>query len=311
MPSSIRNIWFYADARVSFGQSVLVAIELARMHGATLSIVGVMETPGDRLLRSPVGKDLVHMLEEHKTQRLLDLAAQARITLSEGSVTCTILRGDVAWYTLTASAMTHRPDLVIVAAEEKPEADLFGTLSQHLFRKCPVPVWSIPASSPHFPRRALLAIEPGATSSDERLLSREVLRHALILTEATGIELHIGHAWDLWGERMIATKLSAADLEALQQVQEDYARTDMDELLVEARCADRITSVHYSKGEPGGAIPKLADDIGADVVFLGSAARRGFEGFFIGSVAETIINRLGCSALVIKRPGFESPVRLS
>ncbi len=309
MPSSVSNIWCYADARASGDGAVTFAIELARMHGAALSFVCVMESPGDRLLHSPVGKDLVRMLEADKIERLQRMEEQARASLPESDVSRTVLRGEVAWYTLTASVMTHRPDLVIVAAEENPDADLFGTLSQHLFRKCPVPVWSIPASSTRFPLRALLAIDPGAKSSDARLLSREVLRLAMVLSEGTGIELHIGHAWDLWGERMIATKYGEAGTEALRQIQQEYARADMDELLLEGRCADRIASVHYPQGEPRGAIPKLADEIEADIVFLGSAARRGFEGFFIGSVAETIISRLGCSALVIKRPGFESPVR--
>jgi nucleotide-binding universal stress UspA family protein len=42
---------------------------------------------------------------------------------------------------------------------------------------------------------------------------------------------------------------------------------------------------------------------------VGSAARRGLQGFFIGSVAETILSKLRRSALVLKRPGFVSPVR--
>ena len=72
---------------------------------------------------------------------------------------------------------------------------------------------------------------------------------------------------------------------------------------------DSIAAIHYPKGEPGKSIPVLAEELGVDVVILGSAARRGLEGFFIGSVAETILNRLQRSALVVKRPGFISPVR--
>jgi len=198
---------------------------------------------------------------------------------------------------------------VIVAAQEDASTDSFGTLSHHLFRKCPAPVWSIPANTRTFPKRALVAVDPGENTSDARLLSREILRLAMRLAANIGIEVHVGHAWDLWGERMIASKYGEEGTLSLLALQQEYAHEYMEQLLTEARCKDVLAAVHYPKGEPGVAIPKLAEDLDADMVILGSAARRGFDGFFIGSVAETIIGRLERSALVVKRPGFVSPVR--
>ena len=48
---------------------------------------------------------------------------------------------------------------------------------------------------------------------------------------------------------------------------------------------------------------ELAKRHGATITFLSVIEAPG-----VGSVAETIIERLTCSALVVKRPGFVSPV---
>ena len=41
---------------------------------------------------------------------------------------------------------------------------------------------------------------------------------------------------------------------------------------------------------------------------MGTLARTGVAGLFIGNTAETILEQLTCSVLAIKPPGFVSPV---
>jgi nucleotide-binding universal stress UspA family protein len=43
---------------------------------------------------------------------------------------------------------------------------------------------------------------------------------------------------------------------------------------------------------------------------MGTIARTGISGFIMGNTAETILNRLDCSVLAIKPPGFETPITL-
>lgn len=47
------------------------------------------------------------------------------------------------------------------------------------------------------------------------------------------------------------------------------------------------------------------------IIMLGSAARRVLEGFLIGRITESIIERLTCPALVNRYGGFVSPVRIA
>lgn len=310
MQHAVRDILFFADTSTPDSSPVKFAIELARRHGATLTFLNVTETADARLLRSRVGQDLVHMTAENTRRRLHDMGTVARSELPSDRVQQVVLDGEVGWHTIIRHVLRQPPDLVILGADGARSTNVFGTVTHHLFQKCPVPVWSIPSALHDFPKRALIALQPGETSSDERLLSRELLRLAVILTAGTGIELHVGHAWDLWGEQMIASKYGEEGTRSLLALQQTFAHESMEELLAEARCKELLADVHYVKGDPSVAIPALAADIGAGMMFLGSAARRGLEGFFIGSVAESILERMACSALVIKRPGFVSPVRV-
>jgi nucleotide-binding universal stress UspA family protein len=43
---------------------------------------------------------------------------------------------------------------------------------------------------------------------------------------------------------------------------------------------------------------------------MGTVARTGIDGLFMGNTAESIIGQLDCSILTVKPPGFTSPVTL-
>lgn len=310
MTTTIKTIWLFADAQAAMAEASQAAIETAKRHGASLTILSVLETSEDPLMQTPLGRDLARLLREDKEQRMRKLEETARRELPADGVTCTLLEGEVAWHTLTAHAVTHSPDLVVVPADGGGgTAGPFGTLSMHLFRKCPSPVWSIQPGGGGFPKRALVAVDSGTQDSDERLLSQEVLRVAMGFAAATGVELHLAHAWSLLHEELILPRLGVKGIQPYYDLQRQYARDFTEQLARETDTLEKFKAIHYPKGEPGKAIPALAEEISADVVIMGSAARRGLAGFLIGSVAETILSRMRRSAIVVKRPGFTSPVR--
>lgn len=311
MPQTIEKIWLYSEAQASMDAATGVALEISRSHGADLTLLTVVEAPRDPFLRTPLGQEMMGLVREDRQQRLHTLEEQALRELPQGRVASVVLEGEVAWHTLTSHSIKHHPDLVIVPADGGASAGPFGTLSQHLFRKCPAPVWSVQSSASRLPKRALVAVDSGLEGSDERLLSQEVLRIAIGLAAHTGMELHLGHAWSLYGEELIASKYGAKGIKPYLDSQLQFARDATEQLLQQTGGKEKMAAVHYPKGESGKAIPALANEIDADVVILGSAARRGLQGFLMGSVAETILSRLGRSALVVKRPGFVSPVASS
>jgi universal stress protein E len=57
-------------------------------------------------------------------------------------------------------------------------------------------------------------------------------------------------------------------------------------------------------------IPVKAHELDVDLIIMGTVARTGIPGFFIGNTAESILNQIDCSVLTIKPPGFAGPVSL-
>ena len=65
---------------------------------------------------------------------------------------------------------------------------------------------------------------------------------------------------------------------------------------------------HLKQGLAGKVIPATVAELKADLVVMGTLARTGVPGLFIGNTAESILEQLHCSVLAIKPPGFVSPV---
>ena len=68
--------------------------------------------------------------------------------------------------------------------------------------------------------------------------------------------------------------------------------------------------VHMQKGSARKVLPELARELKVDCVVMGTVARTGVSGLFMGNTAETILDQLECSVLAIKPPGFVTPVTL-
>jgi len=57
-------------------------------------------------------------------------------------------------------------------------------------------------------------------------------------------------------------------------------------------------------------ILELAQQVGADLIVMGTIARTGIPGFFTGNTAESILNQIVCSVLAIKPAGLITPIKL-
>jgi hypothetical protein len=62
------------------------------------------------------------------------------------------------------------------------------------------------------------------------------------------------------------------------------------------------------KGEAATVIGALAEDLGADLILMGTLGRTDVPGLFIGSTAEDVLSSTRTSVLALKPPGFASPV---
>jgi len=304
----LEQVWVYVEARAPANEVMAAAAEACRRSDAVLTVIGAIGRTEDRVFQTSFGREILRMVREDRVARLGNLEEMARASLGPGRVRSTMLDGEVPWHSVVLHAIANPPDLLVVPARsDDPHGP--DSVTQHLIRKCPVPVWSVFPGGTPFPRRALAAVDPGASGSLERDLARRAIELALRIGGRERIELHVAHAWSVPAESLIRSKLGPKRAQAFLDEQRALAHARLGELLEEARLGSAIAGTHLPAGNPAAAIPALADELQADLVTLGSAGRNGLAGILIGSTAEAIVTRLARSVAVVKPAGYVSPVR--
>jgi nucleotide-binding universal stress UspA family protein len=181
-------------------------------------------------------------------------------------------------------------------------------------------VRSIPPR-PYGYRRILAGIYQGespASQRDERdTVNHKIVEHATWLAATEFAELHIAHVWEAYGEQDLRSARSPYHFDADAYVESEQTRNQeaFNACVSEVResLASELLSAfnpvcHMVKGGRREEILRLANSLEADLVVVGTAARSGFTAMVIPSAAESIAKSLDCSVLVVKPPGFVTPV---
>jgi len=149
---------------------------------------------------------------------------------------------------------------------------------------------------------------------------RQVLEMSSSLALSESSELHIVHAWCFAGEdlfRSARTGFSDAEVDAMVDEEASARRRWLENLVktygskADKNAIDILEpQLHVIKGHAKYVVPAMAHELAVDLVVMGTIARTGIAGFFMGNTAESILAQLDCSVLTIKPPGFISPITL-
>lgn len=219
--------------------------------------------------------------------------------------------------------LRNEHDLVIKTTESEKLLDrLFGSDDMHLLRKCPCPVWLIKPQSHGKYQRILAAVDIDYLPEElntRHQLNVQVLEMASSLALSERTKLDIVSAWEAIDEGLLrSTSLgNHENVTAYVEKTRQQHQSNLNVLINESnKKLDQNTlnalklQVHLLKGSADEEIPLLSKKIDADLVVMGTVARTGISGFFIGNTAEAILNQLNCSVLAIKPQGFQTPVTL-
>ncbi len=218
-------------------------------------------------------------------------------------------------------------DLVIKCPESPNWLDrFFSGDDMHLLRKCPCPVWMVKPQTGDSYKRILAAVDVDDSYPSEEFKTRQALNELVMqlagsLAVSEFAELHVAHAWQVIEEsalrhsafmQMPENKVNAY----VEQARKQHAKL-LDALIKEVGAKlgqDAINYInpqlHMPKGSARKKIPELAKRLQVDCIVMGTVARTGVPGFFMGNTAENILNQIECSVLAIKPPGFVTPVTL-
>lgn len=274
---------------------------LAGVDGGTVTVVGVIDEPTrlQRLLHGSGHVERVLAAEHRAMQQRLDRCTRP----VEGCDVTTIIDMGSPALRLLKRTIAAQHDLLVITSDEDEEDQ--ATIKR-LMRKSPCPVWLVRPSRARAVR-VLAAIDP---EPDELGLNQSILDIAAAIAGPENGQLHVANAWELFGE---ATMQSSAFLEIDPETLDEQRREVRvaHEAAVAELVADRLgegVEVHVEAGTATHVIPGLVDREHINVVVMGTVGRSGVSGLVMGNTAEQVIDRLTCSMVTVKPPGFVSPL---
>jgi nucleotide-binding universal stress UspA family protein len=316
------NILLIADTATDHSTALKRAVALAKNNQASLTLVDVVDSIPAELrmaITAVTPQELCDIAVAEKRERLDQIS---RTIADEGiAVEATVLVGK-PFIEIIRQVLGNDHDLVIKCAEGAASLRdmLFGSTDMHLMRKCPCPVWIIKATEHQQYRRILAAVDQDPEDAVKDVLNRQILEMSTSLALAEFSELHIVHAWRLFGEssfRSPRSGVSAAEVDAMVAEEASERRRWLENLVntygakTDKHAVDYLNpQLHVIIGDAEHIVPTTAQELDVDLIVMGTVSRTGIAGFFMGNTAESILNQLNCSVLTVKPPGFVTPVTL-
>ena len=321
-----KNILAVVEMAHSSSLALERAVSLAQNNQASLTVICVvpeLTSASNQSENISVTAELQKYTVNEQQQKLETLVAPYRKQLE---IKHKILVG-TPFLEIVKEVLRNGRDLVIKMAEDTDWLDrLLGSNDMHLLRKCPCPVWLIASQEAKAYKRILAAVDVDDEHLPEDLerqksLNRQILEMASSMALADFADLHIVHVWDAVDEDLFsAFSMEHVNEDKINGYVEDIRRQNTANLnslidyVMSAGMGGALKYlkpfIHILRGAARKEIPSLAKSIDADLIVMGTVARTGISGFFIGNTAETILNQIDCSVLAIKPPGFVTPIAL-
>jgi nucleotide-binding universal stress UspA family protein len=209
-----------------------------------------------------------------------------------------LVRDGAAAEQILAAAAELGADLIVVGSHGRTGLSrvLAGSVSEAVLRRATCPVLALHAA----PERPPASDEPRVilhpTDFSDR--SADAFRVARALARDHGARLFLFYAvpveYPVEGGLYIPAD-PRTYLEPLAALKEQADGPDMKHP-VETRCV---------KGNPADEIVRLAEEIGSDLIVMGTHGRTGLSRLLMGSVAEAVLRRAACPTLIVKAPAIE------
>lgn len=310
-----KNILLLADKQSGIKQLIKRASELAEKNNARLTIIDVQDDYAKEIGDIVSAKYLAEIQAastKSKLERLTDLWESSRDNSVKGKVK--ILTG-IPFLEVIREVIREEHDLLMKVAEEQSglRSMLFGTTDMHLMRKCPCPLWIRKPTRKRKYQRVMAAVDPSPESSEREDLNIKIMDLATSLASEDKSELHVIHAWNFYGKSTLQgwrMNLPEDKADMLLKKTENKHRESVSELLSKYDLTRIKHKIHMPKGKASDLIPKTALNSKIDLIVMGTLARSGAAGVFIGNTAEQVLTQVNCSVLSVKPEGFKTPITI-
>jgi nucleotide-binding universal stress UspA family protein len=127
---------------------------------------------------------------------------------------------------------------------------------------------------------------PTDGSEDSRLAARA----AADLSEKAGAELHLVHAWQSVPHPVIDSDYYEAGAKRLLKEETEFV----------SGSGGTVSEAHLVMGAPVDAILDLGEELGADLIVMGSRGHGPLARLILGSVSEGVVHHASCPVLVLR-----------
>ena len=305
-----KNILLVLSPEIEWAATLEKAVSLTKNNEGRLTVFSVLkEPPGTLGYSKSVAQQQLRAATVEREEWLRGLMLPFR---EDNIYVVNHVVEGVAFLEIIRQVLRKQHDLVITAAEERKgfRARLFGTITMHLMRKCPCPVWVVKRSQTQSYTRILAAVDPSDYDTERNALNPLILQLANSMARRNSAELHVVNVWQFIDGHGYY-KEAAADVQILQRrTQEAQYKQRLDTLINKAGIHIAEPFLHLIEGDPEECIPALAEAQAIDLLVMGTVCRTGIAGFLIGNTAEEVLSQVDCSVFTVKPEGFVTPVTL-
>jgi nucleotide-binding universal stress UspA family protein len=309
----VKKILLYASRKTDNKAALKYAVSLAEKYETSLTIVDVIrEASGySPVLPGSISNINLHEILHEERHDILERLVYP-FKDKEIDIKVRVLSG-LPFVEIIREVIGKGHNLLITTPQSAGGLGetLFGTTTMHLIRKCPCPVMAINPSDKAGFRRVMATIDFEPENKENKALNRKIMALASFLTEFQNGELHVVHAWRLYGEDLLRTRFDLRSHEVDRVVHRSLMKRQewLDEIVRKNEPPIAESNVHILKGDAGDIIPETARRHDVDLVVMGTVGRTGIPGIFTGRTAEKILQNVGCSVMTVKPDGFVSPVK--
>ena len=223
-------------------------------------------------------------------------------TLDQKGVNCSV---NVAWHRELHKAIEQivneiEPDLVIkrISADVSSINPFTMPIDRYLLRYCKAPLLLVKQS--HWLSTPLLAaVDSNAKDEQHKTLNQNILEYSKMLAHMTETQLHTVNTYET---PSMASSMDAGwaniDFQSIKKDTENAHQEKMKILLEQHNLLDN--HYHVIEGRADYTIPKLAEQIDAQLMVLGTVGRTGLSAAFLGNTAEHVLAHLTCEILTLK-----------
>jgi len=281
------KILFPTDGSKDAELAATTAVALTKLTGSELHVVTVAEEYPSYDAYRPLAER-----SRHLARKVLDGQVR-KVENLDGAVAQSHLAMGRAGEEVVELAEEIEAGLVVMGSRGhgRMRRALMGSVSDSVVRHAHCPVMVVRWKPVVFPARILLATDGSKEAELAASITADLSKH-------TGSELHVVTvALENPSVYAYYDVRHPAEVEQLRQ----EAREILDQQVARVlEAGGSEAKPHVSMGVPGEEIVFMAEELGADLVVLGSRGLGGIRRALMGSVSDSVVRNAHCTVLVVR-----------